>query len=290
MNINQFRAFCFVVEEKSFSRAARRMFVSQPALSMQIKSLEGELGEPLFDRNNRMVLLTDGGEIFYEHVKRIFEEIDSARHQIDEIRELSRGHLRIACSDTVSKYYLLPILSDFLDKHPGIELTVHNKTTQQIVKQVLDMEVDIGLATMPVSHVQLSEKPIFGYHDVAVCKPSHSLAKRSAIDLMGLSQIRLLLLEPGTKSRSLIDQAFINSGCAPGSVMELGSVEVQKDFAKIGLGVAIVPDFAVGGEAKDGTLSVLKIKNVPKRQVGTVIRKTRSLSLAAKTFLAKLGK
>ncbi len=286
MEFDQLQAFCYVAEERSFSRAARRMFVSQPAISMQIKSLEREIGQPLFDRSTRDIIPTEAGKILYAHAGRIFAEVDYARRKIDSIRQLVRGELTIGCSDTVSSYILPTLLSDFLNEYPDLDITVQNRPSLHIVRMVLEGVAEIGFVTLPLSDSNLVTTSFFSYNMVAVCAPDHLCAKRSKIDFPSLSKQRLLLLEPGTKSRMLLDETFAMLQLTPHAVMGFGSVEVQKAFARKGIGIAIVPDFAVKKDAEDGALVVLPIRGAARRKIGIIQRKNRMLSIAAQRFLS----
>lgn len=286
METDQLRAFCYVVEERSFSNAARRMFVTQPAVSMQIKSLEQEIGQPLFDRSKKDIISTEAGKILYAHAKRIFNEMDYAQNEIDKIQQLVRGQLTIGCSDTVSSYILPSLLSDFLAEYPELEITVQNRPSLHIVQMVTEGIAEMGFVTMPITETNLSIQPFFTYTIVAACSPKHACAKRSGIDLASLAKHRLLLLEPGTKSRMLLDEAFNKLQITPDAIMGFGSVQVQKAFAQKGIGVAVVPDFAVKKEARHKELKVLPIRGVARREIGIILRKNRLLSMAAQRFLS----
>jgi len=290
MTLDQLKGFCAVAEERSFSKAARRMYLTQPAISMQIKALEQELAETLLDRGGREVLLTDAGRILYEHARSIFESIDAARHEIEELQGLARGHLVLACSDTLSTYALPPVLSRYSKDHPGVEVTILNKTSPEIVRLVLDREVELGLAMLPVTETGVVVEPLIEYRDTAACAPTHPLAAKSTVRLAELARHRLLLLEPGSRSRMLLDQAFEDAGIRPENVMGLGSVDVLKAFAAIGLGVAVIPEYAIQGRRGERRLSTLRIHGLAPRRIGAVIRADRTLPLVAQTFLASLKK
>lgn len=284
MQTDQLQAFCYIVEEKSFSRAASRMFITQPAISMQIKSLEQGIGQALFDRSRKEVIPTEAGKILYRHARNIFDEIESARNQIDAVANLVRGRLTVGCSDTVSSYILPPYLSEFLKKYPELEITVQNRPSQHIVAMVLESSADIGFVTLPVVEQALSVRPFLSYNDVAICSKDHPFTKSARLDLPSLAAHRLLLLEPGTKSRMLLDEEFARARLSPSMIMGFGSVEVQKAFAKTGIGVAIVPDFAVKTREDRNSLAVLPVKGINKREIGIVVRKNRILSIATQRF------
>jgi DNA-binding transcriptional LysR family regulator len=199
-----------------------------------------------------------------------------------------RGQLTIGCSDTVSSYLLPPILSDFIEKYPNIEITVQNRPSPHIIHMVLDRTADVGLVTMPVTDDDLKVRQLFSYRNVAICSPEHSFAKHSSTHLSSLARHRLLLLEPGTKNRMLLDEAFARVNVSPGSLMEFGSVEVQKSFAETGIGIAIVPDFAVRKKRDRNLLKIIRIRRIPRCETGVIVRKNRKLSPAVQEFISLL--
>ena len=288
MTLDQLRGFCAVAQEESFSRAAKRLYVTQPAISMQVKALEQGLGEVLFDRTGKQPRLTEAGAILYAHATQILESLESAKHEIHELHGVVQGHLTIGCSDTISTYLLPPVLSHFVTTFPGVELTIHNKTSFEVAQMVRERTVDVGLATMPVGEEGLTEELLFECSDRAVCATTHPLAQATECRLDQLNQHRLLVLEQGSKSRQILDQVFREAGCTVANQMELGSIEVLKAFAQNGLGVAIVPAFAVRAEVESETLAEVVVQGLAKRRIGVVVHQSRPLSPAARAFLDQL--
>ena len=288
MEIAQLRSFCAIIEEQSYSKAAKKGFISQPAISMQIKALENGLDEKLIQRSRNRIVLTEAGKILYQHAKLILLEIDQAKQKIEEIKGLKRGHLRLGCSDTVSHYLLPPLLSDFLNKFPGMDVTIQNKPTSQTVEMLLDHTIDIGIVTLPVKSISLNIQVLFEYEEIAVSCAEMSNQKSGRMSFKQLVQHRLLVLERGTRSRSLLEAEFEKRGDSPESLMEFGSVDVQKKFAEIGFGVAIIPDFAIDPKLTESTLKTYKIKGNPKKQIGWAVRSNQPLPPITDAFLTDL--
>jgi len=284
MNLSQLKALLTIAEEQSFSRAADRLFITQPAISMQIKNLEEETELPLFDRIGKRVALTQAGNILLHHARIVFNEIGAATQHIDTLKGLKTGSLSIGCSDTLSHYYLTEKVGRFLTAYPNIDINLLNKTTPEIIDLVLDLTLDLGFVTLPVQVPRLRVTELLKYREMAVCATDHPLAGRSRIDLKQLADLPLLLLESATKSRTLLDQAFQQQGISLQRCLELGSVEVQKDLARIGLGVAIVPDFA----ALDNNLHPITIPQLPDRKIGMICREDRQLPVSASTFMQQI--
>ncbi len=288
MEFVQLRSFCAIVEEQSYSKAAKKGFISQPAISMQIKALENGLDEKLIQRSRNRIVLTEAGKILYQHAKRILHEIDQTKQKIEEIKGLKRGHLRLGCSDTVSHYLLPPLFSNFLNKFPGMDVTIQNKPTSQTVEMLLDQTIDIGIVTLPVNSIKLNIEVLFEYEEIAVCRAEILNLKPASVSFKQLIQHRLLVLEQGTRSRSLLETEFEKRGSYPDSLMEFGSVDVQKKFAEIGFGVAIIPDFAMDPKLTESSLRNYKIKGNPKKQIGWAVRSNQALPPITDAFLTDL--
>ncbi|MBC8232877.1 LysR family transcriptional regulator [bacterium] len=295
MNLEQLRGFYTVVQEGSFTKAAKKLFRTQPAISSQIKLLEDELGEPLFQRIGKTIRLTQAGEILQQHVVYIFDHLDIAQSQIQELHGLQRGRLVIGSSDTITIYILPQILKSYRQRYPNIEIAIRNKTSLEVAELVLEGVVDFGIVTLPIKHEMLDVEVLCDYPDVAICPIDHPLANQKVVSLANLSSYPLLLLEPGSNTRRFLEEVFAAHDIQLHSAMDLGSVDVIKQMVGIGLGVSIVPLYAVRADA-DAQLEfrtpteglvVLPIKELPPRQIG-VIRSRQSdyLSLAGKEFVS----
>jgi DNA-binding transcriptional LysR family regulator len=284
MNLLQLKALMTVAEEKSFSRAAGKLFLTQPAISMQIKGLEEELDTRLFDRVGKRVVLTQAGKILRQRAKNIFKEITASTEEIDDLKGLKTGSLTIGCSDTLSRYYLAEKIGQFLSEFPAVEINLLNKTTPEITDLVLDLNLDLGFVILPIQFPRLKVTRVISYRELAVCSTDHPLAERSSIDLRRLADFPLLLLDSMTKSRVLLEQAFHQQGISVQRRLELGSVEVQKALAQIGLGVAIVPDFSVA----DDDLHRIDVPQLPDREIGVIFREDRQPPATATAFMQLL--
>lgn len=285
MTLIQLQSLCLIAREGSFSRAADKLFVTQPALSMQMKALERELGQELLDRSGNRVTLTHAGAVLVERVKSPLADLDDAVQAVSRVGGLEHGILSIGSSDTIGEFFLLPILARFAERHPGISIVVHNKPTVQLGELVMDNVAEVGLITLPVGTPQLASRPVFSYRELALCTREHPLSSQQATTLKQLAGHRLLLLPHGTRSRMLQERDLARAGVVPSSVMELGSVHLQKAFASYGLGVAIVPEYAVRTEVSNGTIVGVGVKGLSTRSVGIIYREKRPFSAAARAFL-----
>lgn len=286
MTIDQLRALQAVAREGNFGRAAKRLYITQPALSMQIKSLEQEIDARVFERDSRRVSLTEVGQSLLARAAVVLGELDAAQQDLEQLRGLTRGRVSIAASDTVTRYLLTPVLARYLHEYPDIEVTIANETSPEAVRMVQHMEADIGFVTMPLQAPRLTSRRVWSYREIAVCAPEHRLARgHNPVTIAELASNRLLLLERGTQSRALIEQMFGSAGLVVSAGMELASVEVQKDLARLGLGVAVVPSYAVDSDRERGRLTVIDIESShAERTIGMIVRTETQLSPAVKAF------
>ena len=194
------------------------------------------------------------------------------------------GRVRIGTSDTNCAYVLPPIVKAFKSDFPGVEILLTDRPSTQVVRLVVDADVDFGLATLPVREHRVETTALFQRQDVLICGSKHPLSKRKRIQLKGLEEFPLLMLGQGSTSRGLLDRAFGESGVVPNVSMELGSIEVIKRFVEFDLGVAVVPEVAIKEELRQGRLHAIQVTGLVSRTVGFVQRLKGHLSPAARMF------
>ena len=288
MELQQLRGFVEVARTHSFTQAARRLFVTQPAVSLQIKALEEELGQVLLERSGRTPRLTPAGEILYRHAVSMLTELNATREELEGLNEVLRGRVVVGTSDTYCTYILPEVLQAFRVAYPQVTLEIRNKMSSEVGQLVLEDRVDLGLATLPVRHRSLDAELLFHRRDVLICPLGHPLATRKWVRLQTVAAEPLLVLEHGSRSRELLEHAYRESGLHLEAVMDLGSIEVIKQFVEIGFGVAVAPLVAVQREVSEGRLAAVPIRELPARPVGIVTHRGRSLSAAAAAFFELL--
>lgn len=286
LDSDRLRAFQAVAREAGFSRAARRLHRSQPAISQAIRALEEDVGEPLFLRLGRRVRLTAAGEILLEHTDASFAALDVARDRLRALHELDVGELTIGTSDTNACYLLPPVLAAFRARYPGVEVRIANRPSPATERQVLDREVDVGFVTLPVSSDRLAAEPLTVREDVAIFAPDHPLARRKRLRFEQLLDHPLLLLDHGSRTRSFLDDQLAAHPGRARIAMELASIEVVKRLVALGFGVSVVPQIAVAAEVEAGTLaSATLFARSEARSLGVVYPKNAPLSRAATVFV-----
>ena len=288
MELYQLRGFLAVAQEKSFTHAANKLGLTQPALSSQVKRLEQELGEPLFERIGKRIYLTPAGRVLQERTESILELVTQTEQDIAAVKGLRGGEIVIAASESYCIYVLPGLMQLFLERFPEVTYRFIGAHSSEVVSLVTSGEADFGLGTLPAFSPHIQTQPLFWREDVAICAPSHPLANETEVSQKMLLKHPLLLLTGNSHSRRLIDQTLLNAEIAPQIGMELESVEVVKRFAGIGLGVAIVPGFSVEQEVANGGLHAIRLEWLEPRSVGVIRRQQDYLPPAAEIFLRLL--
>lgn len=288
MELYQLRGFLAVAQTKSFTQAAEHLFLTQPALSLQIKALEAELGQSLFERQGRQVLLTPAGRLLQGRAEQIVGLVNQTRQEVQAAQELQTGSLHLGAGESLCLYVLPPVVQFFHEKFPGIELQFVNRASTEVAALVAEGRIDFGLATLPVLDPRLETEVLFYREDVAICPLTSPLLAEPAVTLAMLAAQPLLLLEKNSSSRVLLEQMMAKMGVLPAQVLDLRSVEVIKRFVALNLGVSIVPGYTIETELKAGSLRAVRLKWLPTRSVGLVRRRKSLLSPAGEIFLKLL--
>jgi len=241
MELGQLQYFVTVAEEANFTRAAAKLHVAQPGVSAQIRRLERELGQELLDRSARVVRLTEAGAAVLPYARAALQAVDGARLVVDELTGLVRGHVAIG-TVTSHSVDLAALLAEFHADHPGVEITLHEDNSDQLINALRGGRLDaaiIALGATPPPDLELhivTDEPI-----AAAVSHGDELAKRSTIPLNALRDRVLISLPPGTGIRSLLDDACAAAGFSPHIAFEASTPGVLAQLAARGLGVAIVP-------------------------------------------------
>jgi DNA-binding transcriptional LysR family regulator len=291
MDFYQLISFARVAEMKSISRAAEKLFVTQPAVSRQIKALEEELGVRLFDRLGKKVHLTRAGEALYERALKILRSVEEAKAAVKGLSGECSGDLVIGTSDHISLHRLPDVLKSYISAYPKVELKLRCHRSETILEMVSKNLVDLGVVTLPKVTGNLVSKVIWKDPMSLVFPKSHPLALLESIRLGDIAKYGLILPEPGTTTRKTIDDAFSKKKVVPDVGMEVAYIETIKGLVKVGLGISILPDKAVEKEVKGGLLlkAAIQDANVT-RNLGVVYLRDKYFSRPAAEFLRFLEK
>jgi LysR family transcriptional regulator, low CO2-responsive transcriptional regulator len=255
MEIKQLKAFLAIAEAKTFTAGARRVNVTQAAISMQIRQLEDEVGLPLFTRTPRRVILTEAGEYLLERARKILREHDTALAEIAELGGVEHGRLRIGSASAMFATQQLPvILQGLRAKFPNSELAVTAGTSQALVDTIMHGEIDIAFVSLPVENSSITTDLLFSDEIVAIAHPSHPLAGEKYISAATLAGENLILGERGGNTRRMIDDFFNAANVRPHVVMELSRQEAINQMVEANLGVGIAGAKTIADEIREGRL------------------------------------
>lgn len=296
MEIRQLRSFRAVVREGSFTAAAKKLHMTQPAVSLHIKALEEELGARLLDRDGRGVRLTPAGTTLLEAADAALAHLQEAARRIKEQQAPERGTVVLACGDTVALHLLPPVLTRFRKLHPEAEIHVRNDGSRAILDLLLNREADVGVVTRPPwldpelwSRI-LIEDPL-----VLVLPKKHPLAAKKRVTLRDLQGEAAVMLAKPAETRALIDRSLRAAGVELTVVMESGNLEVVKAYVAGALGLSIVPEMCLTATERRRVEVRSLPGTLPARRIAVVRRKDRSpglltaglLKLMAEQFAAR---
>lgn len=288
MNLNQLRVYCEVVERNGFTRAAEALYLTQPAVSRQVRELERYYGVELFEQIGKRIFPTEAGNTLYGYAKQIFHTLDDLEVDINQIKGLKAGHLRISATATAGTYLLPPLLGRFKRHYPGVEVTLEIFNTQtQVEQRVLENhQIDLGITERPVGDESLWSEPFDEEELVVIVSSDHPLAGRDTVAASALKGERFIFREMGSGTRALLDEEFARVDLRVKPVMELGSTAAVKEAVVAGLGISIVSSKSLRLEIEAGVLKAIHCPEMRLvRQIRYVYHKDRRLSRATAAFL-----
>lgn len=290
-NLDLYRIFNVVSGNKSFSKAAQELYMTQSAVSQAIMKLENELGVQLFHRTSKGIVLTNEGKLLNEYINSALGMINAGEEKILEINKLNTGQLRIAVGDTISRYFLLPYLEDFHARYPGIRLNILNGTTSEICDYIKSGKADVGICNLPINDENLEIIPCMEVSDIFVCGDKFKRITEKPISFEYLMKMPLIFLERKSNSRKFVENFFKKKGFQLSPAFELGSHDLVVEFAKINLGISCVVKEFVNNYLERGELYELKLEEeIPKRSIGICHLKNVPLSRASGKFVEKIHK
>ncbi len=280
--VHQLNVFRTVAQHLSYTKAAENLYLSQPAVAQQVKSLEQMLGLRLFSRKGRGIVLTSAGQEFLVLVDRLLNILSEMAPVVHEIHTLKRGSVIIGASVSAGMYVVPPLLGSFHALYPRINLTLLVAHRQSIEEDLLEYKIDLGVMSFIEHRERFVVEVLRPYELLVVASPFHPLARRSTIPLRDLQEETLLMRERESVSRLATELHFAQTGVPLPASLELGNIAATKEGVAAGLGIAVLPYESVAMELKNGDLVVLGVQGFPlQRQWYVVHVKGRRLSLAA---------
>lgn len=286
MDLRQLEMFQAIVETGSFTRAGERLFVSQSAISRQIKLLEQELGDQIFKRIHKKIYLTPTGEVLLQYSRKIFNELRLLHSEISDLTHMRRGSLRLAGGMSVCTYLFPSLVKEYQHLYPRIEVTISTGRNDEIVRMIRANEVDLALLSLPFSDEDLEVRPALTEEMVLVMEKDHPLAAKKEIHFQDLPAYTFIHFERGSNTRRVIERVFQEEGLQFQKTMELENVEITKPLVAIGLGISIIPFPAVvhASESLNLTYARLASRRIY-RELGWVSLKSDYISRPMKQFL-----
>lgn len=289
INYELYKVFYHVANTLSFSEASKQLFISQSAVSQSIKVLEKKLNQPLFIRSTKRVQLTPEGEILLKHIEPAMNLIRQGENQLLEANTLNGGQLRIGASDTICRYYLVPFLREFHKNYPNVHIKVTNQTSINCVKLLESGQVDFAITNYPNSGLSNAQnvRIIHEFNDVFVANHEYEELKDREVSLNELQKYPILMLDRRSTTSEFLHSMFQQHQLDLVPEIELSSNDLLVDLARIGLGIAFLPNYSVPQNDKELFIVHLKEK-LPPRQLAVLHNENLPLSQAAKQFMEML--
>ncbi|KNZ33819.1 MAG: transcriptional regulator [Methylibium sp. NZG] len=284
VTLRQLRIFEAVANHHSISRAAAELHLTQPAVSMQMKQLEEQIGVPIVEQVGKRMFLTEAGQELRGHVRDIAARMVDMSAAMDQFRGLQRGVLRLAVVSTAN-YFLPSLVTDFHQRYPGVRLSLQVANREFVLGQLADNSTDLAITGRPPESLDVVAQHFMDNPLVVIASPSHPLAAQSHIELQRLSEETLVVREPGSGTRAAMERHFAEHGLGYRAGCELGTNEALKLAVRAGLGLGVVSAQTIELELQTGCLVVLPVENFPIVRRWYVLHRThKRLSAAALTF------
>jgi DNA-binding transcriptional LysR family regulator len=286
MEIRQLRYLLSVVRLGTVRAAAEEHYVTQPAVSIQLRKLETELGERLLERRKGRMVLTETGRAVAEHAEAVVRGLEALENTLAGLRGLKGGRLRVGNIDAASVYVLPAVYRTFRRHYPGVKIEIVVGDTAHLLEALRRGDVELATTTLPVDAPGFATLPIYREEMVLVADPKHVLLRRRRVMLSDVVAAGLITYPPRSVTRGLLERVFLDHGLPLNAIMEIASPEAIKRLTQAGLGVSILPRPVVAAEVRRGTLGLIPLGAVRfQRTIGMVMREGASLSPPARVFL-----
>lgn len=283
------RVFYAVAKHLSFTRAAEELYLTQPAVTFQIRQLEEHFNTRLFDRHHNRITLTEAGQVVYGYTERILELYRETEKAVNEMTGVTRGIIKLGASTTIGEYLLPRILSGYHEQFPDVQIRLMVHNTRLVIRKLEDATIDVGMVEGPVKNKNITVTPCTEDELVVICPMEHPLAKLKEVPILRLKEFPFISREEGSGTRAVITE-LLGKGGLPyeqlNVVLELGTTESVKGAVEGMMGVSIVSIASLRKEIELKTLAVRRIRGVSmKRRISFVYQKQKFRSKAVEEFL-----
>lgn len=290
MELRTLKYFLSLFENESFTAAARENFISQPAISIQLKNLQRELGIRLYETRGRKVSFTEAGMIVIDYARRFAGLEKQLLEHINDIQELKKGRISLGTIDAASIYVLPEVFRKFRELYPGIEVNLEIAATFPLFRELEKGGLDLVVGTLPLDLTSDYEVyDIFSEPMVFICPREHPLTDKAAVDPQELAQYPFILFRKGSVTRGIIEKELNGKGVSPDVSMAIDSQEAIKHLVSSGLGLSVLPMKTVEYEIKTGELSILDVRGISlRRDIGLILPVSRYLPMTVRAFLGAM--
>jgi DNA-binding transcriptional LysR family regulator len=285
MDYDQLASFLEVAKLHSFSRAAEKIYRTQPAISAQVRLLEQECGEKLFDRSGKKVMLTPAGEILQSYAQRIIDLHKEALQAIAELNQTARGKLHLGANEATCLYVLPKTFARFRELYPLVQISIYRNFSHKILQKVQEGAIELGIVTLPQGANNMEVIPLFRDEMYVIVPVNHPLAKNRSATVEEIANFPLILPKTG-HTRVVLDRLLRDYREHLQVSMELASVETIKKFVGAGLGISVISRAYAQSEVAAGLVKLIPLEGLKLyRELGLIYRRDRYLSLPAKVFI-----
>jgi DNA-binding transcriptional LysR family regulator len=289
INLNQLRAFYQAAKCQNVSVAAKNLFVSQPAVTAQIKLFEENCGLKLFKKKGRNLFLTEEGKTLFNYARKIFEYERKIEDAVEQMKELKKGSLRLGSARTYARYFMPFLLTGFREAYPHIKIHFDEGSSLEMIHSLLDLKNEVVIIAKADDHPNIAFIPFSREELVLILPPNHRLANKDRIRLAQIAEAPIIMKDPGSGTRKLVDELFAKNNCTPNILMETGDAEIIKLLVQHGEGVSFLVKEAVAVELQEKKLVTVPLKKEPIfLDVSIAYLKTQPLSPPAQAFLTSL--
>jgi DNA-binding transcriptional LysR family regulator len=286
ISTESYKTFYYVAKEGSISKAAEKLFITQPAVSRTIRQLEEKIGTMLLFRTPKGVKLTNEGQILFGFVEQAFNYLTLGEKMISQMKTLESGSISIGVGDSICKLYLIPYLKRYNTDYPNISIHIMNQKSYQIIDMLKRGLIDVGIVNLPIEDDQLRITRVMDIHDCFVVGDKYRHLTEKPLPLKELADYPVMMIEKGSNSRQYMEDFLLQHGVKLKPDFELGNFELLAQFAMINLGVACLVREFFPVEIESGMLHVVPLEEeIPARGIGLITLKVVPLSSATKELI-----
>jgi len=291
INLNQLRVFYHAAKNLNFTTAAKELFITQPAVTIHMKSFEENCNLVLFKKKGRRVYLTAEGEALYKYAQKIFEYEKDIENAIEDMRELKRGILRLGTTKTYARFFMPFLIAEFRETYPKIKIQLYEGSSLEMTRTLLDFKIEVAIIAKAEENPDICFVPFSIEEVVVIAAPNHHLTKQRRVSFRELEKEPVIMKEIGSGTRKLVTELFARHGCEPNVLMETSNTEFIKQLVERGEGISFLVKEAAALELEAGKLASIQLMN--KKiflDVSIASLKNQHLSPPAKVFLETLKK